>query len=323
MNMVVFYGQWIGVCPNLQDVERWGDPNRPRGERVNGLNVDFATVEEARERGWKNESESANWDLATLVAGYFRFYTQHFDVLRGTVSISRGAQSGKYNKSVFPRSKSWRLSVEDPFETYDSVQPHDLGMVIGERGSDVMWEELDRAREITESSWTNLFNSSSTYFNGRKQFKKPATLTDSKKKAFAQTKRPPKTKKEREKGKKEKEERKRERELSKPQPPPLQPSGESANPKPASIKDCAYFLKHGTCKYGDSCKFFHPQKSGIAATEVKDDAYQERLKVKDEKKKKATERRKARRKLVKNAKKEGNAGKGNAGMEEGEGGGVV
>ena len=62
-------------------------------------------------------------------------------------------------------------------------------------------------------------------------------------------------------------------------------------------------MKHRTCKYGDSCKFRHPQSVAIAPTE-KPDEYDARMKARDEKKKKATERRKARRKLAKNAKKE-------------------
>ena len=82
--------------------------------------------------------------LARLLKGFFVYYTEHFDVLMNMVSISRGGGERKYSKSVFPRSKPWRLCVEDPFETYDSVAPHDLGMVLSERGSEVMWQQLRR-----------------------------------------------------------------------------------------------------------------------------------------------------------------------------------
>ena len=123
-------------------LKRWKE--NIEGKTINGLNVEFATALEVKKIGWKNESESKDWDLARLLKGFFVYYTEHFDVLMNMVSISRGGGERKYSKSVFPRSKPWRLCVEDPFETYDSVAPHDLGMVLSERGSEVMWQQLRR-----------------------------------------------------------------------------------------------------------------------------------------------------------------------------------
>ena len=58
MNMTVFYLQFVGVVPNLQDVERYGGK---RGEVINGLNVDFATAEEAVGETITSEGRSTSW----------------------------------------------------------------------------------------------------------------------------------------------------------------------------------------------------------------------------------------------------------------------
>ena len=149
-----------------------------------------------------------------------------------------------------------------------------------------------RAREITEGgNWTTLFNSAPDNNSAKGPGKKQKKQQQQQRKAS-------------------KVDKKKDRSTAKPSPAPAPPKQEHlqqqqqpGEQKPYRVRDCAYFVKHGTCKYGDSCKFRHPQSVAIAPTE-KPDEYDARMAARDEKKKKATERRKARRKLAKNAKKE-------------------
>lgn len=46
--------------------------------------------------------------------------------------------------SRYLRGKLWRTSIEDPFETFDSVNPHDLGAVISRSGQALLKKEWER-----------------------------------------------------------------------------------------------------------------------------------------------------------------------------------
>ena len=60
-----------------------------------------------------------------------------------TVSLRRGGLLGP-KRALWRNCRLWRVSVEDPFETHDSVKPHDLGQVVTPEGQALM---LRAARE--------------------------------------------------------------------------------------------------------------------------------------------------------------------------------
>ncbi|GMH46839.1 hypothetical protein TrRE_jg544, partial [Triparma retinervis] len=165
MNMVIYYCQIIGVVPNLQDRSLYEMEDVPK---INGLDVSFAKAEEAR-RTWVAGEDDGRWTLGKLLKGFFRYYAVNFDVRRGVVSIRVGGRAprGALDKSHFPRSRPFRMCVEDPFESVGSLFVHDLGMVIGEMGAVVVREELEGAMEIVEGvGWEGLFEQREK-FNGR------------------------------------------------------------------------------------------------------------------------------------------------------------
>jgi hypothetical protein len=177
MNMVVFYLQFVGVVPNLQDKEKY--PTMEQVPPINGLNVNFATASDVAEAGDEFKSTGDDISIAQLLSGFFGFYANDFNVESACVSIRHGGAN--YNtadysirKTSFNNTKPWRLSVEDPFETHDSVCPHDLGIVIGEGGHEMYTKHLKHAYEITQEDggddgndddetgdedWTELFTS--------------------------------------------------------------------------------------------------------------------------------------------------------------------
>jgi hypothetical protein len=68
--------------------------------------------------------------------GFFRYYSSGFRVLTDCLTIRGAGLLAK--KDIWHAPKLWRLSIEDPFETHDSLKPHDLGQVLslgGQKGS--------------------------------------------------------------------------------------------------------------------------------------------------------------------------------------------
>ncbi|CAN0024192.1 unnamed protein product [Ectocarpus sp. 6 AP-2014] len=49
---------------------------------------------------------------------------------------------------VWARPKLWRTSVEDPFETFDSTNPHDLGTVLSRTGQTLLHQEWKRGYAV-------------------------------------------------------------------------------------------------------------------------------------------------------------------------------
>jgi senataxin/terminal uridylyltransferase len=138
MNLVVFYLQCIRFLPNLQSpalMEAVGlvpDPNDNYWHFVNNLDtctLSWDAVRKANE--WIMPSELDYVPLPALLYGFFEFYgfrfpwTSAVSIKQGDIVVSKLA-TGKV--CAF-------FSIEDPFETYDSHCPHDLGTPCSENGS--------------------------------------------------------------------------------------------------------------------------------------------------------------------------------------------
>jgi len=144
MNMVIFYLQCIGFVPNLQCLSLmrqcnhemgWGKSRR-RQDNINNLNTAYLKWKGQADRVWKRlpEVDNAYKSVSLLLYGFFRFYANEFPVHLFLVSIKRGGNL-RLPKTMFSDRTSLYLCVEDPFETYDSHFPHDLGMPADEGGS--------------------------------------------------------------------------------------------------------------------------------------------------------------------------------------------
>ena len=143
MNLVVFYLQCLELVPNLQCPElmaRAGvvpDPERNEWHRVNNLDTCYLTWEQAKAVWTPPPDRLATSSVTALLYGFFAFYSQRSCLFGGgtgdtgvsllfATSIKRG-RDACLPKTVFHKA-SFFLCIEDPFETYDSHMPHDLGM---------------------------------------------------------------------------------------------------------------------------------------------------------------------------------------------------
>ena len=131
MNLVVFYLQCIGFVPNLQSIALMKAANLAPDRDSNYWhfinNLDTCTLKwEEVKRGelWTMPSEFAELPLSLLLYGFFEFYSLRFPFGTHAVSIRRGNIS---QSKLATRKVNSFLSIEDPFETYDSYCPHDLG----------------------------------------------------------------------------------------------------------------------------------------------------------------------------------------------------
>lgn len=83
--------------------------------------------------------------VGALLAGFFEFYSQRFNVEDDVVSVRTGAVLSKTTKWSHP--VSWRISIEDPFEL-----AHDVGRVVFHKaGQELLEREFTRAFDMIHS----------------------------------------------------------------------------------------------------------------------------------------------------------------------------
>ena len=125
-NLVVFYLQCIGFLPVLQCPKLMEEHNfKPDLERnswhsVNSLKTYYLSSDDILQNDkWKQPSRFTNTTVPELLYGFFSFYSDIFP--QETVAASIRVGSCSAHKASFQKSsKLWRMSVEDPFETFDS-----------------------------------------------------------------------------------------------------------------------------------------------------------------------------------------------------------
>jgi Cid1 family poly A polymerase len=150
MNLVIFYLQCIGFLPNLQSpllMEEAGlvpDPQRNYWHSVNSLDTCTLKWHDLKRKNlWIMPHEFDNVPLAALLYGFYEFYGYRFP-WTFAVSIKQGRIV--ISKLATPKV-CFFFSIEDPFETYDSHCPHDLGMPANEVGSPFIMECLRSAEK--------------------------------------------------------------------------------------------------------------------------------------------------------------------------------
>jgi hypothetical protein len=165
MNMVIFYLECVGLVPNLQDpklMEKAGVSRDPKGNhwhRVNNLDTFFLTWEQAS-AVWEQPTVPSQWSSTALLYGFFRFYARDFPCSLFAVSIKRGRDS------LLPKTSLQKCSVfyciEDPFETFDSHCPHDLGTPAGEVGTKTLVRCLQEAESYCRETLLSLLGEDAT-----------------------------------------------------------------------------------------------------------------------------------------------------------------
>jgi hypothetical protein len=141
MNLVIFYLQCIGFLPNLQSpslMEAVGlipDPQKNYWHSVNSLDTCTLTWDALKhQQAWNMPQEFEEVSIPALLYGFYEFYGFRFP-WTFAVSIKQG--SIRLPK-LSTRKVCCFFSIEDPFETYDSHCPHDLGTPTNESGSDFL-----------------------------------------------------------------------------------------------------------------------------------------------------------------------------------------
>jgi DNA polymerase sigma len=167
MVMVIFYLQCIDFVPNLQCrefMEKHGvlDSNnddllssRNRMNNINGLKTIYLHHDIVLAKGvWKQPRHFESISVSALLLGFFTFYARYFSQETASVSIRLGNMS--LQKTVFSKSSNlWRIVIEDPFETYDSHIPHDLGTPMDEKGQEKVTKALQEAANTMEKMFTS------------------------------------------------------------------------------------------------------------------------------------------------------------------------
>ena len=140
MNMVIFYLQQVGLAPNLQCQRLRAQSGVARTSRQ-GLDVNFLTWKQASEF-WEMPILGQNLSYDRLFAGFFQFYTELYPTAFYCVSIRRGRDLPLLKK----RSDGLFLCIEDPFETFDSAVPHDLGRHVDSAGAVRIADKMHRTK---------------------------------------------------------------------------------------------------------------------------------------------------------------------------------
>ncbi len=151
MNLVVFYLQCIGFLPNLQSpalmkaVGLVPDREKNYWHSINSLDTCTLKWENVKDGNfWTMPREFDDLSLSLLLYGFFEFYAFRFPSGTRAVSIKRANIS---LSKLATKKVSTFLSIEDPFETYDSYCPHDLGSPANEYGSTKIMSCLRDAEE--------------------------------------------------------------------------------------------------------------------------------------------------------------------------------
>jgi hypothetical protein len=145
MNLVIFYLQCLNFVPNLQCpnlMKAVGVTPDPEDfwHTVNNLDTCsllFAQIVQAK--AWKQPEELEDIPVSGLLYGFFEFYSNRFPSSFFAISMKRGDVS---LPKLTCRKRSAFFCIEDPFETFDSHCPHDLGTPANEGCASEMYTYL-------------------------------------------------------------------------------------------------------------------------------------------------------------------------------------
>jgi hypothetical protein len=155
INLCIFYLQCLGFVPNLQsrqlmeDVGMIADPEGNYWHYIDKLDtctLRWSQLEKAN--AWKQPPEYSTTPVSVLLYGFFEFYSRRFPLALFSISMKKGSISLPKFAS---RKVSLFFSIEDPFETYDSHCPHDLGTPASDDGArDIIYFLQDGEKHVRE-----------------------------------------------------------------------------------------------------------------------------------------------------------------------------
>lgn len=168
VNLGIFYLQCIGLVPNLQSRELWEQHDFAPGRYnwahcVNDLDTCFLPYNLVLERQiWTPPEAWKDTPVSLLLYGFFHFYTKHFPKTLFATSIKEGGIS--LPKTAFDKVRIQELCIEDPFETYSSHSPHDLGKPATEVGHPAIMQVMEESEAILGAILTGEEDDDEGYF---------------------------------------------------------------------------------------------------------------------------------------------------------------
>jgi DNA polymerase sigma len=144
--LVIYYLQKIGLLPNLQCPELINTINqKDNHDNIDGLNTKFVSWDNLKNAGlWLPKENASNIPLIILFHGFFHFLTNCYPY--GLVALSiRNASI--IPKTYFRNVSISFISIEDPFETFESKRPHDLASPVSQKGAEEILSYLALAEE--------------------------------------------------------------------------------------------------------------------------------------------------------------------------------
>lgn len=163
--LVVHFFQQIGILPNLQSDEAAALISAPR---VVCSDVDATFMEDVslgaamlprKEVPYAESISTASAGI--LFRGFLSYFATSFDWIRSVAAIHTQDFAVQNKWEAKGPTKLWRLAVEDPFESFDSPRPHDLGSVVSKLGALKMYNEVQRAHAMAVTNsvaeWEKIF----------------------------------------------------------------------------------------------------------------------------------------------------------------------
>ena len=144
MILVIFFLQRVGMLPNLQCPELMKkalyDPSTDPFHRINTLNTAFVPWNQVKtSNAWVIPPQLVDTPVSVLMHGFFNFVSKHLSSRQIAASIRTSAL---IPKPLSPKCSLSFLCIEDPFETYDSHCPHELGSPATDRAQVEIMERL-------------------------------------------------------------------------------------------------------------------------------------------------------------------------------------
>ena len=147
------------LLPNLQILQLEKDAassDDGAASMIGGLDTRFCgDLREAREATKRRYLKSDSRSVPELFRAYFEWFAWLLEhALDCTVSLKSGRLLSP-KRLLWHSCRHWRVSIEDPFETHDSVKPHDLGIVLTPDGQNKILSACQEMKELLKDGGGN------------------------------------------------------------------------------------------------------------------------------------------------------------------------
>jgi len=155
MILVIFYLQQLGMLPNLQCISLMKRANYEVDTNdslncINALNTAFVPWNQVQKtKAWSPVKSLKGMPVSVLLHGFFNYLSNEPLFSFYAVSIRR-THFTKVPKPAFNKCSLSFFCIEDPFETFESHCPHNLGNTANPRGKELITTQLSKCAKNLE-----------------------------------------------------------------------------------------------------------------------------------------------------------------------------